>query len=74
MGKNSSYGKIEEPVYLGLMKNFLANEKKVDVTLMILQVPVLVLLCAFLYMISRQMTEMEQAEISLMKSQCVLNS
>ncbi len=68
VGKNSSYGKIEEPVYLGLMKNFLANEKKVDVTLMILQVPVLVLLCAFLYMISRQMTEMEQAEISLMKS------
>lgn len=65
---NSSYGKMEEPVYLNLMKNFIANEKKVDVTLMILQVPVLVLLCAFLYMISRQMIEMEQAEISLMKS------
>jgi putative ABC transport system permease protein len=56
VGKNSSYGKIEEPVYLGLMKNFLANEKKVDVTLMILQVPVLVLLCAFLYMISHHVT------------------
>lgn len=66
--QSSSYGKIEEPVYLGLIRNFLANEKKVDVTLMILQVPVLVLLCAFLYMISRQLIEMEQAEISLMKS------
>lgn len=65
---DSSYGKIYEPIYLGLMKNFLANEKKVDITLKILQVPVLVLLCAFLYMIARQMTEMEQAEISLMKS------
>ncbi|MDE7328039.1 MAG: FtsX-like permease family protein [Lachnospiraceae bacterium] len=68
VSQSSSYGKVEEPVYLGLMKTFLANEKKVDVTLMILQVPVLVLLCAFLYMIARQMTEMEQAEISLMKS------
>ncbi|MDE7210063.1 MAG: FtsX-like permease family protein, partial [Lachnospiraceae bacterium] len=65
---SSSYGKIEEPVYLGLMKNFMANEKKVHVTLMILEVPVLVLLCAFLYMISRQMIEMELSEISLMKS------
>lgn len=65
---NSSYGKMEEPVYLGLMENFLANEKKVNVTLLILQSPVLVLLCAFLYMISRQMLEMEQSEISLMKS------
>lgn len=65
---DSSYGKIYEPVYLGLMKDFLANQKKVNVTLMILQIPVLVLLCAFLYMIARQMTEMEQAEISLLKS------
>lgn len=65
---NSSYGKMDEPVYLGLMENFLANEKKVNITLLILQSPVLVLLCAFLYMISRQMLEMEQAEISLMKS------
>lgn len=65
---DSSFGKIFEPAYLGLVKTFLANEKKVNVTLMILQVPVLVLLCAFLYMISRQMIEMEQSEISLLKS------
>lgn len=65
---DSSYGKIFEPVYLGLMKTFLSNEKKVNVTLMILQVPVLLLLSAFLYMISRQMIEMEQSEISLLKS------
>lgn len=65
---NTSYGKVTEPAYPALLKNFLANEKKVDVTLMILQVPVLVLLCAFLYMISRQLIEMEQSEISLLKS------
>lgn len=62
------YGKLEEPAYLELLERFLANEKKVEVTLAILQVPVLVLLCAFLFMISRQMLEMEQSEISILKS------
>lgn len=65
---NTSYGKLDEPAYLALLKSFQSNEKKVNVTLMILQVPVLVLLCAFLYMIARQMIEMEQSEISLLKS------
>ncbi len=65
---NSSYGKMELPVYLELLEEYLAKEKKIEVTLSILQVPVLVLLCAFLFMISRQMTEMEQSEISLLKS------
>lgn len=64
----NTFGKMEEPAYLALLEHFLANEKKVDVTLTILQVPVLVLLCAFLFMISRQMIEMEQSEISLLKS------
>lgn len=69
MAANSgSYGKLAEPAYLELLDEYLSKEKKIDVTLSILQVPVLVLLCAFLYMISRQMMEMEQSEISLLKS------
>lgn len=66
--QNTSFGRVEEPVFVSLLTNFLADEKKVETTLSILQVPVLVLLCAFLFMISRQMLEMEQSEISLLKS------
>ncbi|MBQ9120451.1 MAG: ABC transporter permease [Lachnospiraceae bacterium] len=67
-GNSSTYGKLAEPAYLSLLNEYLSKEKKIDVTLSILQVPVLVLLCAFLFMISRQMMEMEQSEISLLKS------
>ena len=48
--------------------NYLQNSKKINVTLLILQVPVLVLLCTFLYMISDQMLQLERNEISLLKS------
>ncbi len=65
---DGSYGKMAVPAYLELLDTYLAKEKKIEATLSILQVPVLVLLCAFLFMISRQMTEMEQSEISLLKS------
>ena len=68
LAQNSSYGRMEEPVLLSLLEDFIADQKKVETTLTILQVPVLVLLCAFLFMISRQMLEMEQSEISLLKS------
>ena len=37
-------------------------------SLMILEVPILILLCAFLFMISGQMLSMEQNEISILKS------
>lgn len=60
--------KMSTPDYVELLKNFQGKEKKISVALNILQVPVMVLLCAFLFMISRQMLEMEQNEISLMKS------
>lgn len=61
-------GTIEASDYIGIIEKFLANEKKVDVTLTILQVPVIVLLCVFLFMISGQLLAMEESEISLMKS------
>lgn len=57
-----------EPEYLTILENYSLNEKKVTATLMILQVPVLVLLCSFIFMISSQMLDMEQNEIALLKS------
>ena len=54
--------------YLEVLEEFVGKEKKVNATLLILQVPVLALLAAFLFMISGQMLSMEQSEISLLKS------
>lgn len=51
-----------------ILTDYSAKAKRIEVTLIILQVPVLLLLCAFLFMISGQMLSIEQNEISLMKS------
>lgn len=68
LDKNTNALKISEPGYLSVLKQFRQTENKVTVTLMILQVPVMALLLAFLFMISGQMLSMEQNEISLLKS------
>ena len=62
------YASIEEPTYTALLEEFATQEKRIVATLSILQVPVIVLLCAFIFMISRQMLEMEENEIALLKS------
>ncbi len=54
--------------YAEVLEEFVGKEKKINATLLILQVPVLALLAAFLFMISGQMLSMEQSEISLLKS------
>jgi len=54
--------------YVDILTNFGSNQNKINITLAILQVPVIVLLCAFLYMISGQMLRLEQNEISQLKS------
>ena len=54
--------------YESVLEEFAGKEKKINATLLILQVPVLALLAAFLFMISGQMLSMEQSEISLLKS------
>ena len=54
--------------YEEVLDEFVGKEKKINATLVILQVPVLALLAAFLFMISGQMLSMEQSEISLLKS------
>lgn len=54
--------------YEGIIESYSAKAKRVEASLLILQVPVLALLLAFIYMISSQMLSMEQSEISVMKS------
>lgn len=65
---NNVYSNMATPDYIELMKDYAVKEKQISVTLAILQVPVIVLLCAFLFMISRQMLEMEENEIAILKS------
>ena len=65
---NNVYSNMATPDYIDLMKDYAVKEKQISVTLAILQVPVIVLLCAFLFMISRQMLEMEESEIAILKS------
>ncbi len=60
--------KITAPGYLNVLRDFKQTENKISVTLVILQVPVMALLLAFLFMISGQMLSLEQNEISLLKS------
>lgn len=59
---------VETPAYLSVMESFAKSRQKIVTTLTILQVPMLALLCAFLFMISRQMYASEQAEIALLRS------
>ena len=65
---NTVYCNMATPDYIDLLKDYVLKEKQISVTLAILQVPVIVLLCAFLFMISRQMLEMEENEIAILKS------
>ena len=63
------YGRlVQSNSYESILESYSAKARKVEAALLILQVPAMLLLCAFLYMISGQMVEMEQSEISLMKS------
>lgn len=51
-----------------LVDEYLVEAAKVSATLTILQVPIYVLLFAFIFMVSRQMLELEAAEIAVIKS------
>ncbi|MBQ4258623.1 MAG: ABC transporter permease [Clostridia bacterium] len=54
--------------FSSILATFSKDAAKVRVTLLVLQVPIYILLGVFIYMVSKQMLEMEQAEISIMKS------
>lgn len=64
----SYYSYVLEPDYLEVLRDYRTAAKKVTTTLLILQFPVLTLLLAFIFMISRQMLELEKNEIALLKS------
>lgn len=65
---NTKTMRCDEPAYMSVLKEFILSQNKIVATLLILQVPVLVLLCAFIFMISRQMLDLEQNEMALLKS------
>lgn len=54
--------------YKDIFSNYEVEAAKLKVTLLVLQIPIFVLLAAFIFMVSRQMLEMEQNEISIYKS------
>ena len=54
--------------FTNTLTSYISTTKKVSATLWVLQVPVFVLLAAFIFMVSRQMLETEQNEIAVIKS------
>lgn len=58
----------ERPAYRDILDSYSAKQERIRATLMILQIPVLIMLGAFLFMISGQMYDMERNEISVIKS------
>lgn len=59
---------LDTPAYLDVIDDYNIKVQRISATLIILQVPVLAMLAAFLLMISGQMYEMEKNEISVIKS------
>lgn len=58
----------EAPACMTLLQSYQRKRPLITATLLILEVPVLVLLGAFLFMVSSQMYELERNEISVIKS------
>jgi len=51
-----------------ILDDFIPESTKLTATITVLQAPILVMLMAFVFMVSRQMLEMEQNEIAVFKS------
>lgn len=68
VNKGAYKSAMDEPDYYTLLNGYLRKQERIEATLMILQIPVLIMLAAFLFMISGQMYEMERNEISVIKS------
>lgn len=65
-GSNTAYS--ADITFKDILEQHIADSHKVKSTLLVLQVPVLVLLAVFIFMVSRQILEMEQNDISIIKS------
>ena len=59
---------LKKPVYPELLDEYLRKENRISATLAILMIPIMVMLAAFLFMISGQMYALERSEISVIKS------
>ncbi|SCX01048.1 putative ABC transport system permease protein [Lachnospiraceae bacterium YSD2013] len=59
---------LKDAPYVKIFDDYNKKLTRISATLIILQVPVLAMLAAFLFMISGQMYEMEKSEISVIKS------
>ncbi len=57
--------------YEKIFNQFLVDSSKVNATMWILQVPILVLLAVFIFMVSNQVIGIEQSEIAMLKSRGV---
>lgn len=68
LGEKHSFGGLVTPSYMNFLPDYLDSEKKIMTTILILEVPLFLLLCSFLFMISGQMLRMEESEIALMRS------
>ncbi len=67
--EESAYKSVmKTPNCLEVLESYVKKQDRIEATLFILQVPVLILLCAFLFMIATQMYDMERNEISVLKS------
>ena len=65
--KKASYNGYRDS-FSSELESYLKTEKQARVTLLVLQAPIFVLLAAFIFMVARQMLEMEQNEIAVIKS------
>lgn len=65
-GKNSSL--YFWYAFSDVLTSFLVAQRQVTVTVWVLQIPIFMLLAAFIFMISRQLLDMEQNEIAVLKS------
>lgn len=69
LSEESPYRNIlSRPAYAEILDTYSRKLNRIDATLFLLQIPVLILLGAFLFMISGQMYDMESYDISVMKS------
>lgn len=66
--KSAFRGILQSPDYREILESYRGKQDRIRATLIILQIPVLIMLGAFLFMISGQMYEMERNEISVIKS------
>ncbi len=66
---NGSYGGLtERPAFMKVLENYESSRRRISVSLMLLEIPLLLLLAAFILMISGQLYSMEENEISMYKS------